>query len=293
MKLTNNFNLPSNLVEAIKKTIYDPRDRDPKRVGITTLISNPLPKLLAIKHWDDIEEDVSNHLWRILGSSVHSTIENLGKHNTNTFTEQKLELEIDGITVVGKLDLYDISELSVEDWKVTSVYSIIFGKHKEWEEQLNPYAYLLRIKGYEVNKLVINAFLRDWRDGESKKNPQYPEIQFKTINVKQWPMQKQEEFLRERVRIYKEALAMPIDQVAICSPEERWAKEDVFAVVKNANKTASRLLPTLEEAQEWASKNIDKKDKFRIDKRTGEDLRCQRYCSSNKFCKYYQETYMK
>ena len=41
------------------------------------------------------------------------------------------------------------------------------------------------------------------------------------------------------------------------------------------------------------SKNIDKKDKFRIDKRTGEDLRCQRYCSSNKFCKYYQETYMK
>ncbi len=296
MKLTNKYDLPVAMVHAIESLQYDPRDRDPKRIGITTLISNPLPRMLTLKYYDQIQEDISDHIWRIAGSGMHEVLSRADKNkkSAQNFIEEKLEQKVGDWTVVGKLDHYDSSELTVSDYKITSIWSVRFGEHTEWEQQLNPYAWLLRRCGFEVNKLQICALLKDWRKGERAKDPRsYPPIPFQVIPVKLWPLHKQEAFIQERLDVYANALKVAVEDLEVCSPKERWAKEDVYAVVKNANKTSSRNLATLEEAQAWAADNIKGKDTFRIDKRPGEDLRCQEYCSVNKFCKYYQETYMK
>lgn len=616
MRLTNKYNLPSSFVNAVSGLIYDPRESDPNRISITSLINNPLPKLLALKHWDEIEEDVSDHIWRIFGSAAHYVLAQIDKDkekSKNHLIEQKIEETVNGIKVVGKLDLYDNSTKSVEDYKFTclplsaealtkngwkkynelkigeniltydfekdetiwspllkinfyenaktlklksksfeiectpnhkwfieqisnyknkkyitkkiietknfksnqnvitaakcnnkkeidisneeaeligwlitdggmdwknkrgayicqskepykteiqnkfkywfksvsirtkgwknpififrldtnkirnlfnklnivnkedllvlvskmdssgrvsmlnamskaegyflngklynwcqkpgivldlfqilmtlegkrlslpvlnkgcyyfkplrtrylcttsrktgkpifsdneiknqpvwcpttkynswitrfngiititgnSIWSVKFGEHEEWEKQLNPYAWLLRKAGFEVNHLQINAILKDWRKSECLKYQDYPEIPFKVIPVKLWTFEEQQAYVEERVEIYKESLKMPIEEVPICSSKERWAKEDVYAVYKNNNKTASRLLETSEAAEEWANKNLSTKDTYRIDKRPGEDLKCVSYCSSAPYCSYWKERYGK
>lgn len=268
--------------------MYDPRDKDPKRIGITTLIGNPLPRMLQLKHWDELEEDVADHIWRIAGSGMHEVLSraNQSKKSANMLIEQKIEQKVGDFTIVGKLDHYDASELCVSDWKITSIWSVKFGKHDEWEQQLNPYAWLLRRCGFEVNKLQICALLKDWRKGESKRTSGYPEIPFKVIPVKLWTLQKQESFIQERIAVYRNALTVPVEQLSVCTPEERWAKSDVFAVYKNSNKTASRLLETHQDALQWAAANITGKDVSRIEKRPGEDLRCLEYCTVKQFCKH-------
>jgi hypothetical protein len=88
--------------------------------------------------------------------------------------ETKLEEQIDGITLVGKLDLYEKSTKSIEDLKITSVFSAKSEAKIEWEYQTNCYGFFLRNAGYEVESAHINAIITDWRPGEAKKYPDYP-----------------------------------------------------------------------------------------------------------------------
>ena len=291
MELTNKYKLPEAFANLIRGMNYDPRDRDPKRVSITTLIGNPLPRILAVKHWDELTEDVSEHIWRVLGSSVHEVLSGADKKTNNLLVEEKLTEVVDDITIVGKLDMYDGATKSVEDWKVTSVWSIQFGDHEDWENQLNSYAWLLRKLGFEVNGLKINAILKDWRKGESYKYNDYPQCPFVSINVKLWTFEQQEAYIKERVAIYKQAISLPIEEVPVCNAKERWAKETTYAVMKNNNKTASRVLETAKEAEDWILANTDGKSQYRVEVREGEDLKCLEYCSPACHCRYYQQRY--
>lgn len=295
MKLTNKYNLPISLVHAIENLCYDPRGADPKRLSVTKLINNPLPNLLNIKHWDEIEEDASEHIWRVAGSAMHWVLAQSEKDKEKSKTrliETKLEEKIDDFTIVGKLDLYDESTSEVQDWKFTSVWSVQFGEHEEWEQQLNPYAWLLRKCGFKVEKASINALLKDWRKSELLKYADYPKIPFVNIPVKVWPFEQQQEFIEHRLEIYKEALKTPINELNYCNDKERWKKSDGFAVYKNENKArAARVLETAEEAEQYIKDNTNGKDKFNIVKRPGVDLKCTEYCSVNQFCNYYKETY--
>ncbi len=294
MKLTNKFNLPQSFVNCVESLVYDPRESDPNRISITSLINNPLPKLLSTKHWAELEEDVSEHIWRIFGSAAHYVLAQIDKDkekSKNHLIEQKITEVVDGITVVGKLDLYDAKTTAVEDYKFTSIWSVKFGKHEEWEKQLNPYAWLLRKAGFEVNKLQINAVLKDWRKSEGLKYEDYPPIPFKVIPVKLWTFEEQQKFVEERVAVYKKALATPLNELVVCSPEERWKKDDEFAVYKNTNKTASRLLETAEQAEDWITQNKKGNESYKIVKRPGIDLKCTEYCAAAKYCTYYKENY--
>lgn len=304
MLLTNKHGLPESFVDVVKSLVYDPSEKDPKRVSVTTLIQNPTIKLLTVRHWPELEEDVTDHIWRILGNAVHYILE---KADSNTrLSEEKLELEVDGLTVVGKLDLYDGKTCEVIDWKVTSVFAVKDGCKPEWEKQLNIYAYLLRKCGIEVKKLTINAIPKDHSKMEYMRfGGNYPPVPFKSIAVNLWTVEEQERYLRHRVALYKSVMDLTDDKLPICNPEERWAKKDVYAIYKNANKTATRLLETAEEAQKMIddlaivpeepegkkAKKAKPKDTYRIEKRPGEDMRCLNFCGVNKFCSYYKQTY--
>jgi hypothetical protein len=167
-----------------------------------------------------------------------------------------------------------------------------FGDHDEWEQQLNPYAWLLRKSGINVQGLQINAIMKDWRRGELLKYNDYPRIPFKVIPVKLWSFEQQESYVRDRVRIYKEAIKTPIDKLPYCAPHERWAKPDVYALYKGTNKTATKLFDTYEAAEDHAQQTFAPNNvQYRIDKRAGEDLKCTQYCNVNRYCKYWQDNY--
>jgi hypothetical protein len=65
-----------------------------------------------------------------------------------------------------------------------------------------------------------------------------------------------------------------------CTDEDRWKKEDSFAVMKTGRKTAMRVLSTLPEAKQWMTQNGG----THVDIRKGEYTRCENYCNVSTFC---------
>ena len=227
MKYTNDCNLPESIADAIKKNTYDVKRNDPSIISITTLINAPRVRQLTIRHWDEIIEDVSDGIWRLLGSAVHSVMERISEDGR--FVEERLTETIQGIKVTGKADLYEGTTEGIEDYKVTSVYKIK-NDVKDWETQLNAYAWLYRKAGFSVKTAHVNAILRDWRKGESKRQKDYPPFAFKKVNIPLWTIEKQEAYIGERVKIHLAAQPLEDKDLPLCTEEERWCnakKKDV------------------------------------------------------------------
>ena len=174
-----------------------------------------------------------------------------------------------------------------------SVFSAKMGVKSEWEKQLNLYAWALRKSGFEVNEAFINAILRDWRKNEKFKYDDYPEIPFKRIKVNLWTLEEQEKYVQERVNLYRLHMGLPIEEVPICSPAERWQKKDVYAIQKKSVKKATKLCATEKEANDWIENHKKPKENLYVVKRPGSDLKCLEYCTVAPFCTYYKETYVK
>ncbi len=275
MRLTNKFGLPGPLVSAI--TGFD-KNYQKSRIGtnlsVTQLIGPPLINQLSKEHWDELEEDVSDRIWSIIGSATHSILEHSA--TGECLTEERIKLDIDGTTVSGQADLYENETIS--DYKITSVWSVLKDIKPEWVAQLNCLKYLYESCGFKVGKLQIVAILRDWSKNKAGEGD-YPPCQVKVIPVEVWYPHVTLDYLRQRVALHSKPAVE-------CTPEEKWAKPTVYAVIKDGNKTAMRggLHETIESAEEFISEQ--KGTKCHIDIRPGENTRCTSYCLVNKFCPY-------
>jgi len=222
MQYSNRHNLPESIVDAIKKNTYDVKTNDPKIISITTLINTPRIRQLTIRHWDDIEVDVSDSIWLLLGSSVHAVMERISEKDR--FIEERITEPVNGIMVTGKADLYEGKTCGIEDYKVTSVYKIKYDS-PEWENQLNCYAWFYRKLGFVVNTIHVNAILRDWRRYEAQRQKDYPEFAFKKIDITLWTLEKQQAFIEKRVKLHLEAQTMKSEDLPLCTEKERWCNE--------------------------------------------------------------------
>jgi hypothetical protein len=289
MILSNDYNLPSSLVSIIESKNYDSSKSDPLRVGVTTLNNPPRIRQLSVRHGNEIQEDMSEQLFRVLGDAVHYILAKTDQ--TKKIIEKKIEIPIDGITLVAKPDLYDEELKTIEDWKITTVWSVKDIK-SDWVTQLNCYAWALVKTGFEVKKAYINAFLKDWSKNEKLRfGRDYPDIAFKRIEVPLWSFETQDKYIKERIALYKSTLNLSDDNLPICLPEERWSVEDRFAVHKGTNQRATKLCDSMEEAIEYTESIKDNGNKYNIKKREGRNVRCEEYCSVNKFCSFYRSRY--
>lgn len=277
MKYTNKHSLPDVIFDVVTKKRYDNKGT----LSATTLIQSPKISLLTKRHWDELEQDISDNIWMLFGSAVHNIFEKDVKEGE---TEKRLYTELKGKKISGMFDLLHNDILT--DYKVPSVWSIIFNNNK-WTEQLNIYKYLCEMNGIKVKKMQVIAILRDWQKSRAEKDADYPQL---PIVVKEiFPYENTEEFVTRLVERYNEADKLADDDIPVCSEKDRWTTENVYAVYKNKNKTATKLCKTMEEADKFIV-NMKKqyKDDFRIELRKGIDKRCEKYCGVNKFCNYYK-----
>ena len=72
MKITNRSNLPKVIERAV---INDPYDSSGSNISTTRLIAPPRIRVLEMRNWDLIEDDVSNRIFSLLGQSVHHILE--------------------------------------------------------------------------------------------------------------------------------------------------------------------------------------------------------------------------
>jgi len=285
MKLTNKYNLPQTFVNVLQR---DPYTKGKANLSVTEMINSPRIVMLTKQYGDQLVEDVTDRIWSLFGTAVHNVLEK-GKDD-NHIVEQRLHAEMDGWHISGAIDLQiiDPDGITVNDWKVTSVWAVMNDK-PEWEQQLNIYAWLIeKIKKVPVKKLEIVAILKDWKGRETKQD--YPESQVKVVDIPLWTTEQRESFIKERINLHSNALFSSEigETLPLCTPSEMWETQTTYAVKKIGNKRATAVCQTLEEAQEKAS--ADKS--FEIEERKGERRRCADYCIVSKFCDQYQ-TYLR
>ncbi len=283
MKLTNKFGLPETVVKALTRSEYS---KGESNRSITQLIDSPRVRILRQENWDNMEEDVSEKMWAVLGSAAHKMFEETGddKH----ITEERLYAEIDGWVISGAIDVQRIEDdgITVIDYKTTSVWSVIFGK-SEWETQLNCYASLVRrSKQVPVKGLKVVAILRDWNRRDAEQKQDYPKAPIVEIDIPMWGEQKQDQYLEDRVALHQSAEFQRLTGAELpeCSKEERWEKPSIWAVKKKGNKRAIKLYDSEAEA---SAALLDGQE---IEFRQGEPGRCvANWCRVNAWCSQHKK----
>jgi len=277
MRITNKYNLPKALVKAVENDTYSKGESDYS----TTQLSNPSRQVALIKrHWDDIEVDVSDMIYALLGKIGHAILEHSGMSD---FIEKRFFHTFGDTIISGQVDVIEGSVLS--DWKFTSVGSVKGGVKFEWEAQASINAYLAEANGVHITKAEYTALFRDHSKQKVKRSFDYPEVPARTFIVPIWDKQKTESYVHSRIKSHKDAEW----NLPECTDDERWFKGDKFAVMKKGGKKAlSPLHPTMESAKVFISNHKDK-PLLKIEERKGGNMRCEDYCMAAPFCEQFKK----
>lgn len=277
-------------------------------ISITRLISPPRIVTLRKYHEDEIVEDASDRIWSLLGSSTHRMLELSADERHKV--EVRLSMPIQGLhlddgpltwRMTGQPDVYDQDEEALYDYKVTSVWSVLFGDHPEWEAQVNLQAMLHRHKGDKVSKGYIITIIRDWQSAKSKHEKNYPPTAVKKIAIPMWSQERCLQYAQDRLKIHQKAQLDYIasgkkaESLTMCSEEERWYRGQKFVVNRAKTKTgvpnkrADRLCDTKEEAEKFLLANPSTPagtHYLPIEERKGVYRRCMEYCDVAMFCDF-------
>lgn len=280
MKVTNKMNLPEALVKAVSIR----RHNDPGRLSATTLLNGAKQILLTDRHWESLEDDVADRFWAIIGTVAHKALEHEGEHE---FAEEFVSFDVDGVTVTGRIDLYNMAEEIITDYKTNSVWKIKFRDFGDWELQGMIYAWLLIKNGFKVKTCRFVALIKDHSKRDAKRDPFYPQQPMYVYEFEVTPqrLERIESFIKEKIAVYKQYSEMADDDIPPCSPKERWDKPTKFAVKKEGRKTAVKVMETEDEAMKLAA---DLGKGHFVEIRLGESIRCQDYCSCCEYCNYYR-----
>lgn len=327
---TNKHNLPEPLFNAITHNSY----RTGGDISVTTLVGAPQVRMLKKKH--NIEEDVSDMVWALIGTCIHEilnraniadfrkraflvVIDTLKKKSKLTgeeddfqkfdmdgynkcaeylfkllpaffpelkeryLFEQTLQIEVQGKVLAGTFDLFDLQEKRLKDYKVCSVYNFIFPEaKKKWFAQTNIYAYLLEQNGYEVKGIDIVAIFRDFSESKKLTNKDYPISQVMEIEVPLHSMEVRQQYIAARMALH--IRAEEGEQIN-CTGIEKWSKATEWAAMpKPGAKRAIARFDTEESALNYKMEYSHNHPLMYIEKRQGENLKCDKYCEVRDVC---------
>lgn len=276
MKITNRLGVPEPLMTLANRDFYS---KGRSAYSVTEVLMSPRIKHLRAQHDENIETDVSDMLWSMLGSALHVVAER--GQTPGWSAEERLFLNIGGTTISGQIDLQQFvgDDVVIYDYKFTSAWAVMNNK-VEWEEQLNLYRHLVeKVKGRKVTGLKICAFIRDWSRHESSKEG-YPPAQITVLDVPMWDIETAEKFLMERLHLHQSTNTDYEGVLPQCSDQDRWMSETIYAVRKEGRKTAIRVFKDLNEATQLATEK-----QGYVEVRKGEPRRCTgNWCGVNQWC---------
>ena len=285
--ITNKHNLPQTLVNLAESRDYS---RGNSHRSITQLIDAPQISVLRMINENRITEDVVDTFWANLGSALHHITEK-GADDKH-LVEERLFVDVEDWTISGAIDvqrLEDDNSITIMDYKFTSVWAVKNPK-LDWERQLNCYAYLVEAnKKVKIKELQIICFLRDWNRNNAKRDINYPQQQIVVVPIKLWDFEERSKYVADRVRTHQEALQdyMNGKDMAECTFEEMWKREDTYAVKKKKNKRELKVFEIETDAKEFAK---EKGEEYEVEFREGVAVRCEdNYCKVNQWCPQYQQ----
>lgn len=273
MKITNRSGLPEALVRAVENDPYSRGDSD---YSVTQLLKPARMVALERIHKDELEEDVSDRIWALMGQLGHLVLERAGEG----MVEKRLFATRNGLRISGQLDLVE-NQTKSTDYKFTTAWSAKNGPKPEWIQQLNLGRWLAQENGIQIQQLEIVAIYRDWSKLEAMRSADYPQQQVQAFRLPIWSWKDTEDFLDARLAAHEAARK----QLPDCTAEERWEKPTVYAVMKEGRKSAVKLHDHEEQAR-LHSEQLGKG--HTVATRPGQSTRCEAYCSVSRFCSFAQ-----
>ena len=280
MKVTNRLHLP----EAFVKAVSVERHNKAGQYSATTLNKGVKEIILQERHWDEFTVDAADSVWATFGTAVHAIME---KYEDGNFHEEKFDIAVSNSRVTGVVDSYDMENATIYDWKTASVWKVQFADFDEWRRQGMTYAWLLKQSGLDVKKCVFIALLKDHSKSKAKKDPSYPQSPVFTYEFEVTPEELEQTGARitAKVKDIEAAELLGDDDIAPCTPEERWADGDKWAVMKNGRKTAVRVFDTEIDAENCAG---ELGNSHYVEHRPAVSRKCGDYCLCKDFCNFYK-----
>lgn len=294
MKFTNKHNWPDIFVSVLT-TYTEKYSRGDSWRTVTQLINPPRALILRNRHDHEIEEDVSERIYSLDGQIAHGLVEAAATKMTDSGwrSEERIFANLYGKSVSGQFDLFHPDKGVLIDFKNAAIYGLKKEPIKrEWEEQTNLLAALLRLNGAIIQKIGVFVKARDYRSYEAKdhkrRNEYYPEpIEYKDYPL--WSPERAQSFLEKRARLHLDAETIEDEaRLPRCTDEEIWKTESLWFVKKSANRTTSGAdcFKAEKEAKQWLSQKGVGYEIFHV---PGEAKRCANYCKASPFCNQFQE----
>lgn len=280
MKITNKHGVPAPLLTLANTEYYS---KGASQYSTTELISPPRVRRLREQYNDQVEQDVTDMMWQLLGSALHVVMER--GETPGWKMEERLYTVVDGVTISGQIDLQEETPngIVIADYKFTSAWAVMNDKI-EWEQQLNIYKWLVEKTGKKVAGLRICALIRDFSRHEKREG--YPAAPIHMVDIPMWDHDRTQKFVEERLEMHRNAKVSQDlgEELQHCTPEDRWMSDTTYAVRREGRKTAIRVFKTIEEANELAEK-----EKGYVETRLGEPKRCTgNYCGVAEWCDQFK-----
>lgn len=287
MQYTNKYGLPAAFVSAASS---GRRDFDMSTYSVTELLKGPREILLSRRHDAELSEDVSECVWRILGTAVHKVFEEQPRE-PGELREVRLRASSGSATVTGKFDSFN--ELSGEllDWKTSGARKVAKGEFDDWRTQALAYAWLLFENGYEPRSARFVVILKDFSPSQAGSREGYPEA---PVAVVDFPVSRELAYevgavLQEKADRLASMAAVPDWELPLCSEHERWALPKTYCVMRDGASRATKNFGTDRDAAEDFADS--KGAGYSVVERGGGDNKCARYCAAAPFCSHWVENY--
>ena len=279
MKVTNELGLPQAFINALNLERHNAEGE----YSATTLLKSAREVMLTNRHFDEIEIDVADCVWQIWGTAVHLIFERAGIEG---FTEEKFEVPVSNSKVTGRVDLYDLENETIYDWKTASTWKVQFNDFSDWDKQGLIYAWLMKQNGLKVKEIKFVALLKDHSKSKARKDFEYPQkpVVVHTVKATAEALEEIEKYIVSKIKSFEEAEKLADADLPECTKEERWATEDKWAIMKAGRKTALKVCDSEEEAKSLMAEKCGTS----IEYRAGENKKCSDYCNCKEFCPFWK-----
>lgn len=287
--LTNNLNLPQPFVDAATSN-YKYKD---KRYSVTDVLGGTCEAVLKRRHSGESDEDVADRVWAIFGTAVHKVLQE-AQATESQLQENWLCVDVydTGYSLSGIFDLYDAETQTVTDYKTCSVWKIKVGDFDDWRKQTLMYCWILRQAGFAASNGEIVAIMRDHSSRKAKVEKDYPKhpVLRRSWGFTYEDMLQIEDEIKSWFAEVSKQEALSDSELTPCTEEQRWHKDDKWAVMRKGGKRAVRVYSDKGDAyQRAAGENRNAKgEPYYVEYRAGEDTKCESYCPVAQFCPHYQ-----
>jgi len=267
----------------------------------TQLIDAPRIVALRKRYGEYTDPTIEQQIASFIGTGIHEyfrrSLQNVSAKHTDYMLERSVSVPFffsddtnDHRMISGTFDILHKEE-DIYDIKTVNVWKTVFDPDmKDWHEQQNIYAWLLRNRGLNIKSVNIIAIYKDWIKSNAIRNAKYPQSQVTHYKLKLWNQSETEQFIHKRLVQHVACETCKDDNLPECSPEERWERETTkYAILKNDRaKRAMKVCDSLSEATTAVHALKVTSDSF-VEVRPAKRTRCEAWCPVNRFCNVWND----